>query len=465
MNVWESRSKTAAPEPKPKREERARAKAVEKAQKRDKKRHSELMTDYAMFDATKGIEYIESSLERCEMDGEPYDSTLDLANRMYAKALMLHTIQPILQSGGNITKDDVKRVIGTGVAYYLIDPQFRNDINNTITDKLMPHVKQDAISAAPGTPKAVLRDKIECRTGERLPLNVKSASMLYLGISKSAYEEMRMPGANQDEIAENYRRHVDQLVELAGKDGISKDRLNKGIRSTYGQLCKMDPSLEYVFSETAYSKVERAPGSVEHDFIQGARIWNGEYVRTDTQQAYTDRFQLRRPMTLEDRREVMDDHLGRGFAACHDYEDLKAVFAQPMEWQSWPEEKRQKYGWVEEWRSRGDRFMQMSMDDCWTNEERDAIEKEWADAAEWQLQGWVDAHPQYAEQVIRDNLGKSEVEFDESIFDDDPDVIKNEPDPHGASMTQEEFDRRRAKLKHMPIPEESEHEFESPDKR
>ena len=77
----------------------------------------------------------------------------------------------------------------------------------------------------------------------------------------------------------------------------------------------------------------------------------------------------------------------------------------------------------------------------------------------------MDAHPQYAEQVIRDNLGKSEVEFDESIFDDDPDVIKNEPDPHGASMTQEEFDRRRAKLKHMPIPEESEHEFESPDKR
>ena len=116
MNVWESRSKTAAPEPKPKREERARAKAVEKAQKRDKKRHSELMTDYAMFDATKGIEYIESSLERCEMDGEPYDSTLDLANRMYAKALMLHTIQPILQSGGNITNDDVKRGIGTGVA-------------------------------------------------------------------------------------------------------------------------------------------------------------------------------------------------------------------------------------------------------------------------------------------------------------------------------------------------------------
>lgn len=30
MNVWESRSKMAAPEPKPKREERARAKAVEK---------------------------------------------------------------------------------------------------------------------------------------------------------------------------------------------------------------------------------------------------------------------------------------------------------------------------------------------------------------------------------------------------------------------------------------------------
>lgn len=477
-------------------------------ERQDKLTRQDLMNQLASFDAGKGIEYLQSSMERASDKGSDFETAMDVANRGYAKMSMLIVTQPIFDRqlrGEELTGDDVKAVLGRGMAFYLLDPEFRQSVNSAITKYVYPAVRKDAISAAPGTKAAEARDRIEHRTGKRLPLNIKSASMLYLGLNKSAYEEMRAPDANVEEIQKRLSENLKRLTEIAEADGISEERLNQGVRMTYGRLCKEDPSLECIFSETAYSKVGRAPGKEGHAYLRDASVWSGEYAsyaETDSRapgarahgEDYTGRFTVRTPMVHDDRVDMIDDHLRRGFAACRSCDDLKIVFAKPLEWsdkwENMSDEERKHFGWVNGWRARGDRLMQMAMDDCWTNEERDAVEREWSEETSSCMQDWMDQHPDQVDEVLNsDWFSSDEEEIDEEeLFRDAPRTDKDDPDfaeywaaqakqqeqpeeaPNGSpelpegTISSEELKRRRDRLQQYDYPEGEEPEREHPGK-
>ena len=111
------------------------------------------MNQLASFDAGKGIEYLQSSMERASDKGSDFETAMDVANRGYAKMSMLIVTQPIFDRqlrGEELTGDDVKAVLGRGMAFYLLDPEFRQSVNSAITKYVYPAVRKDAISAAPG---------------------------------------------------------------------------------------------------------------------------------------------------------------------------------------------------------------------------------------------------------------------------------------------------------------------------
>lgn len=462
-----------------------------------KKARRELISQLASFDAQQGIEYLQSSMERAEAKGTDFETALDVANRGYSKMSMLIVTQPILDRqmrGQSLSSNDIKAVIGRGMAFYLLDSDFRQSVNSSVSKYIYPVVRKDAISAAPGTKAAAMRDQIEMRTKKRLPLNVKSASMLYLCLNKSAYEEMRAPKADVEDIQKKLDENLKKLTEIAKADGISEDMLNHGVRLTYGRMCKEDPSLECIFSETAYSKIGRAPGKEGHSYFQDASVWSGEYAAYSEKDLrepgarahgteYTGRFTVRPPLVHDDRVDMIDDHLRRGFAACRSCDELKIVFSQPLEWmnrwENMSDEERKHFDWVNSWRARGDRLMQMAMDDCWTNEERDAVEREWSEETNSCMQDWMDQHPDQVDDVLKSDWFSSEDEEidEEELFRDaertdpnDPDfaeywaeqarqeqesksTAKPEQTDHSKDVTSEEIKRRRERLNQYDYPD------------
>lgn len=432
------------------------------------KYRKKLLKNLLNFDANAGMEYIQLSLERAQHDNEIPETMFDVANETYSRHLMINMCGSLLSKpSSQISKSDIEQAIGVGVACYMLDPTFRNNVNQFVDNSISHIIKKSSDNAVPGSDWAQATESVKKQKGKRLPLTSKNAAMLYIGLSKSAYEEMRVPNANVTDIKERYQKNVDSLLNLVDKDGISSEDFNKSIRITYGQLCREDPSLEYIFSETAYSNVKREKGQFQSNEVLNRTFWQGEYsqivkdekgnIKRDFEgkpirEPYTGRFSLRMPMKPHDRIKPMEDHLSRGFNLCKTDKDLKKVFYEPLDEEVWRNRgDGKKYSVVKDWRNRADRFMQMAMDDCCTDKERDIVEKEWMDETQIQLQNWCDNHSEYDFEHIVDI-------FTSDDFNDSQKDSSNNQQSDKVNMTDfndmsfEEIKKRHDKLKKVYVP-------------
>lgn len=118
-----------------------------------------------------------------------------------------------------------------------------------------------------------------------MPIGLESAAMMHISWSKQAYNKMREPGVDIEDIMSNYERATSLLTERCEKNGISKEELNQMIRTKIGQLAQRNPEVLTLFKETAYQGVDMA------DFYEKTSVvYTDNGVELDTQEVWAGEF-------------------------------------------------------------------------------------------------------------------------------------------------------------------------------
>lgn len=410
MPAWKGGAKPRAPREirkLEKRMEKSEAKGRRAAIEESDRMGRQMAVDLDRLDADRGLAYIQRSLEaqlepkssEAAQDAA-FENAIDTANRGYAKQMMMFALVPMMASG-SADKESLKRALSTGLACYMLDPTFRDQVR----DAFKPRHRDAAGKAAGRTGVAAkdgcsewgrIQEAFE-KDGTRLPLTERSAGMLYVSISKSAYAAMRLPGADAEAIQDRYDAYIEQLQQVAEKDGIDYDRFNKCCRRAVGTLSRYDPTIEYAFAETAGRDAIRAGGTPDKD-IPGLERWDGEYLHPASGGHYTGRFTLRRPMSAEQAQGMIADHVASGMRMVKSYEDLADLVKSGME------DGGARTARIAKWQALGNRAFDQIMDDR-IKLDGETVMQSWQGFLSVGLEAQVKAHPGWEEKAIRDGLG------------------------------------------------------------
>lgn len=468
---------------------------ADKARDRRAKQEQSLAKEFWHFNANEGINYIESSLERQSLKDDlarkqkkapqSYETTMDQANRLYSKHMLLSALMPMMAQD-EFDMQSFKRVLSAGMVCYMMDPNFRESVRGAIPKLEMPHPLKKAGKAVKGAAGKVMdfasehtddesvkaarakskgfdrlcsyvdkhresKDLAWMRarnayrgSGERLPLNQHSAGMLYVGISKSAYEEMRVPGADRDAIMSDYQTHVQKLQALARNDGMSDSEFNQGCRRVYSNLCRQDPSMATLFQETADNSLEPAPAGTMYRRSPQDPEEQAEFSSSVTGEAYTGRFTLRQPMSFEDCERATDRYMAAGFSQVTSYERFRHITVNPIEKSLYSDSDRAAAKWLSPWKTQGDTLMSCLYDDFMVGPDRDKVTEVWTAAFERHADALVAKHPEYDAQAKEDKTWR--------YFE----VTKEQEDKLFADADEDEDDEGYEYLMYGPMPESEE---------
>lgn len=132
------------------------------------------------------------------------------------------------------------------------------------------------------------------------PLTIERAAMQSIAFSTTTYHAMREEGADVNQLQEDWQAAQDALYEAAEADGLSRDDINKAVRTIAGQMFEADPETMSWFSEAACGQVARSEYvNVEHPDGTTTLEWNGEFFDMDTGEDFTDCFHPRPPQGLD----------------------------------------------------------------------------------------------------------------------------------------------------------------------
>ena len=271
------------------------------------------------------IQYVQNA-------GKPKDgkveTEMDLMNRYYCQRMLLSCVEPLSKGVG---ADSVVDSIGMYVGMCLTSPDFRKEIGASVRDTMHAAVERKAEKAGPNSIWAKQRDKILQEQNQgRLPLTPKSAALMEIGFSRRAYDEMRKPGTNIDEVMRQYQKAIDMLHTTARHDGIDAQVLRQTTNTIIGQMMEKDPSLIKYFNETAYDGVSRGEYHTVTETIQtdhgpeqvSKEVWSGEF-QNDDGSVFTGSFTPRRPKAQEEHVNNMGNFLRGEFYDCRTADQLR----------------------------------------------------------------------------------------------------------------------------------------------
>lgn len=238
----------------------------------------------------------------------------DAVNNDYNKRLMMMITAP-LRRGCN--RDSILQTIGIVAGAMLFSKDFRKTCTATVQNMMYPYVQMKADKSGPNSFWARQRDKMAFDEKGRLPLTPESAAVMHLGFCKNAYNKMREPGANRDEILKNYKEAVATLHGQANEDGISPAVLNQSIRTIAGQLIERDPNLALCFEELTMRNVSRGAGKVDNM----TEVWQGEYKGSDGKD-FTGYFNPRVPRTADEYSRVFGKFFSDELKGCKTVEEM-----------------------------------------------------------------------------------------------------------------------------------------------
>lgn len=236
---------------------------------KEEARHlNKLKSDIADAD----ISFMDYNASVNDLSANDYDSQMGRMNRMYYRIMLGQCVRPLMNG---INPTSVMQAVGMYVGMTLVNKDFRQSCNTMIQQQLYPIAE-----------KLPIKYQKKMELNHDLPIGLDSAAMMHLSWTKQAYNEMRKPGADINEIMTNYTQATNALQERCIRSGISPNDLNKMVRIKVGQLAQKNPAVLTLFSETSYQQVTMDDFHEETLQIQGEHgvesfintVWSGEFT-------------------------------------------------------------------------------------------------------------------------------------------------------------------------------------------
>lgn len=307
--------------------------AEEKVKSKDKKRLREenqkekgRFTEFGSEQDKKELEVFQKEIDRMNIDminfhargqgwlkeneGKQKGKSFEAFNDVYQRRMLLMCILP-LQRG--INAQSLIQSVGMTVGMAIANKDFRQNLHqmyaNYQIDKAGgPNMYMLEAEKNPKLVNSINKHLLKANDG-RIPYTEQSAAAMNIAFAKRAYEDFRNPEMDDFDVGYNYQRARDTLYELAKHDGISREDLDKATRMMYGRLSAIDPSLKYIYQETAYREV--VIGDMEEDkYIQYDEygnaveherdVWNGQFGDVESQQEFEGMFNIREKLNMTD---------------------------------------------------------------------------------------------------------------------------------------------------------------------
>lgn len=270
----------------------------------EEKQHLDHLTQDIMNMNVEFVDFISKSKASKEYVTQRHDSI----NNDYNQRLMMMITMP-LRRGCN--KEAVLQSIGIAAGAMLFSKDFRKSCSATVQNVMYPYVSMLADRSKPGGFWDKQRQKLSVAEKGRLPFTPESAAVMHLGFCKNAYNRMREPGADRDQVLKEYKEAVQTLHSMARDDGISGEVLNQSVRTIAGQLIERDPKLAVCFEELSMRGVSRGQGKVENMH----ETWQGEYLDSSGK-PYKGAFNPRIPRTPDEYGRVFSKFFSEQFKDC-----------------------------------------------------------------------------------------------------------------------------------------------------
>lgn len=283
----------------------------------EEKQHLDHLTQDIMNMNVEFVDFISKSKASKEYVTQRHDSI----NNDYNQRLMMMITMP-LRRGCN--KDAVLQSIGIAAGAMLFSKDFRKSCSATVQNMMYPYVSMLADKSKPGGFWDKQRQKLSVAEKGRLPFTPESAAVMHLGFCKNAYNRMREPGADREQVLKEYKEAVQTLHSMARDDGISGEVLNQSVRTIAGQLIERDPKLAVCFEELSMRGVARGQGKVENMY----ETWQGEYLDSSGK-PYKGSFNPRIPRTSDEYGRVFSKFFSEQFQDCKTTEMLTDKMKSP----------------------------------------------------------------------------------------------------------------------------------------
>lgn len=173
------------------------------------------------------------------------------------------------------------------------------------------------------------RDKnIKKMHGGTLPLTPESAAITYIGLAKSAYNDMREPGANVNDVYVDFEIAKHMLYEQAAYDKVSEDAIDGNVRNIVGKMAEKYPDMDMaVFEE------------LSNDTI---KLKNGKYVNKDGSE-YKGTLEPRKPKTKEEYESILQTKFSSMYSKCENIQDINNIDFQKNGFAEEMDSMRQRY--------------------------------------------------------------------------------------------------------------------------
>lgn len=382
------------------------SRAVQKGSLEERRELDKLSKEIARYDI-EAVDYIADGvawMKRNEGRKAGMETDVDRMHEQYAQAVLLKCAEPLSKG---VTEDSIGEATGMFLAGYMMNSRFREGVNQKVMKLAQPMVAQKADATGFRFLQRWSDRMAAAGNDGRIPLTPKSAAMMQLGLSKKAYREMREDGADVDAVMKSYHESMDRLYNIAAQDGVSRNVLNQNVRRTVGKMSSIDPSVTQFFSETGFGDVQKARGQEINVNGRVMYQWSGEYADRNGN-LYQDAFRPRQPMDRGNRISALEKTLQGGFSNCNTAEDIREFLSvvQGASTKDWPEEKVQKYGWMESWQNKMLNVYDMALNDCKNASEAMQLDEDLVYCTKTQFSGWANRHKDVMHEIQRDYYDK-----------------------------------------------------------
>ena len=157
--------------------------------------------------------------------------------------------------------------------------------------------------------------------GGIMPMTQEGAAITYIGLAKSAYQDMRKPEADVDAVYEKFKTAKDCLYEQARYENISPAQLNKQVRDIVGKMADKYPDMT-IFEEMSKGDVD---------------FKDGKFINIEEGTEFDGRLEPRKPWTKEKYKETLHKYYEDLYSKCDNVREINNVdyektgFAEKMD--------------------------------------------------------------------------------------------------------------------------------------
>lgn len=166
-------------------------------------------------------------------------------NNIYQKQLVLMCISPLRQG---LSSESVIATVGMYAGMCLANKDFKNQVKMSIGQAVSPFVDKLSEYANEHNRSSKTLDKMKAWSdnmvkeayGGRMPFTPQSAAVQDLAIHQMAFNQMRQPGADIEQIQNDWRQARSTLYAMAQADGIDPADINREVRIIVGRQQMMN---------------------------------------------------------------------------------------------------------------------------------------------------------------------------------------------------------------------------------